>query len=109
RKLRPWLFRIEHNLYVSWVRRRENEHSYQHFNDVSEIPDTSSGIEFSAEVRAIQRALAQLPAVQRAVILLISVEGFSYEEASKVLSVPVGTVRSRLSRGRETLRALITR
>ena len=52
----------------------------------------------------MERALGQLADEQREVILLVGLEGFSYEDAAKILAVPVGTVRSRLSRGRESLR-----
>jgi hypothetical protein len=58
------------------------------------------------ELRDLERAITQLPRVQRSVILLIGLEGMSYGEVAAVLDVPVGTVRSRLSRGREALRRL---
>jgi predicted DNA-binding protein (UPF0251 family) len=53
------------------------------------------------------RAIAKLPEEQRQVILLVGLEGMGYEEAAKILGIPVGTVRSRLSRGRDSLRALM--
>jgi RNA polymerase sigma-70 factor (ECF subfamily) len=53
-------------------------------------------------------ALGKLPAQQREVVLLIGLEGMSYIEASRVLGVPIGTVMSRLSRGREALRQLMS-
>jgi RNA polymerase sigma-70 factor, ECF subfamily len=49
----------------------------------------------------LERALAQLPLEQRQAILLVGLEGMSYEDAAGILSVPVGTIRSRLSRGRD--------
>jgi RNA polymerase sigma-70 factor (ECF subfamily) len=55
----------------------------------------------------LERALAQLPLEQRQVILLVGLEGMSYEDAAGILSVPIGTVRSRLSRGRDGLRKLL--
>ena len=55
----------------------------------------------------LERALAQLPLEQRQVILLVGLEGMSYEDTAGILSIPVGTVRSRLSRGRDTLRKLL--
>jgi RNA polymerase sigma-70 factor (ECF subfamily) len=58
-------------------------------------------------LRDLDRALARLPEEQRTVILLIGLEGMSYEEAAEIVGVPVGTVRSRLSRGREMLRHLM--
>jgi RNA polymerase sigma factor (sigma-70 family) len=58
------------------------------------------------ECRTIVEALDRLPQEQRAVILLVALEGFSYDEVADVLKVPIGTVRSRLSRGRQSLREL---
>jgi DNA-directed RNA polymerase specialized sigma24 family protein len=54
-------------------------------------------------------ALARLPAEYREVILLVGLEGMNYESVARILDVPIGTVRSRLSRGRERLRALMGR
>jgi hypothetical protein len=59
------------------------------------------------ELRDLERAMAKLPEEQRSVILLVGLEGMRYEEVAEVLGVPVGTIRSRLSRGREALRRLI--
>lgn len=102
RRLRPWLFRIQHNLYVSWVRRRSREIRHQ---ERYPEPDSVEGSQHvSAELADVERALADLPSEQRTAILLIGLEGLSYEEAAAVLAVPVGTVRSRLCRGREALR-----
>ena len=58
------------------------------------------------ELRDLERAIAQLPEEQRSVILLVGLEGMRYEEVAAILDVPVGTIRSRLSRGREALRRL---
>jgi RNA polymerase sigma-70 factor (ECF subfamily) len=57
--------------------------------------------------RDLIRALAALPEAQRAVLLLVSLEQFSYAEAAHVLEVPIGTVMSRLSRAREQMRRLL--
>jgi len=57
----------------------------------------------------LDRALARLPDEQREVILLVGLEGMAYENAAQILGVPIGTIRSRLSRGRETLRQLMER
>jgi RNA polymerase sigma-70 factor (ECF subfamily) len=61
----------------------------------------------SSQLRELEQSLARLPGEQREVILLVGLEGMSYETAAKILSVPVGTVRSRLSRGRDALRRLM--
>jgi RNA polymerase sigma-70 factor (ECF subfamily) len=55
----------------------------------------------------LERALAQLPLEQQQVILLVGLEGMSYADTAEILTIPVGTVRSRLSRGREALRKLL--
>jgi hypothetical protein len=59
------------------------------------------------ELRDLERAIAKLPEEQRSAILLVGLEGMRYEEVAAVLDVPVGTIRSRLSRGREALRKLV--
>jgi len=61
----------------------------------------------SLELRDLERAIGKLPPEQRQVILLVGLEGMAYEEVAAVLDVPVGTVRSRLSRGRDQLRRLM--
>ena len=58
------------------------------------------------EYRAMAQALDQLPAQQYVAIMLIALEGCAYDEAAWMLGIPVGTLRSRLSCGRETLRIL---
>jgi hypothetical protein len=58
------------------------------------------------ELRDLEHAIAKLPRTQRSVILIVGLEGMSYGEVAAVLEVPVGTIRSRLSRGREALRRL---
>jgi RNA polymerase sigma-70 factor (ECF subfamily) len=61
----------------------------------------------SLQLRDLDRAMARLPEEQRQVLLLVGLEGMRYEEVAAVLQLPVGTVRSRLSRGREALRGLL--
>jgi RNA polymerase sigma-70 factor (ECF subfamily) len=63
--------------------------------------------EASLQLRDLERAIARLPDEQRQVILLVGLEGMPYEEAATVLGIPIGTVRSRLSRGRDMLRELM--
>jgi RNA polymerase sigma-70 factor (ECF subfamily) len=59
------------------------------------------------ELRDLARALALLPDVQRTAVLMIGLEGLAYQDAAKIVNIPVGTLRSRLSRGREALRHLM--
>jgi RNA polymerase sigma-70 factor (ECF subfamily) len=105
--LRAWLFTILHNQYVNTVRRSVRE------GTVVEVSDTEPSLVAPAvqtkrlELRDLERALSRLPGEQRQVLLLVGMEGLRYEEVAEILSVPVGTVRSRLSRGRDALRALM--
>ncbi|MGN4225841.1 RNA polymerase sigma factor, partial [Burkholderia gladioli] len=68
----------------------------------------SSGATRSLEVRDLDYALQRLPVDQRQVVLLVGLEELSYAEVALALGIPVGTVMSRLSRGRERLRALMS-
>ena len=72
----------------------------------AELPGIDGGQHSVLEHRDLLRAFAALPEEQRAVLLLIGVEDLSYQDAARVLGVPIGTVMSRLSRGRERLRVL---
>jgi len=105
--LRAWLFTILHNEHVNQVRKRVRE------GTVIEISDFETGLHArpsqlgSVELKELERALQRLPEEQRQVILLIGLEGMAYEEVATIMDVPVGTIRSRLSRGRNALRALM--
>lgn len=109
--LRAWLFTIMHNQNVNTVRRSVREGITVEIDDdnwpvlSAAANDPSSGL----SLRDLDRALAQVPEQQRQALLLIGLEGISYEEAAAILDVPIGTVRSRLSRGRTSLRNLMER
>ena len=72
-----------------------------------EQPGVEGGQEEALAQRDLLRGFAELPEEQRAVLLLIAVEDFSYRETARVLGLPIGTVMSRLSRGRERLRQYV--
>ena len=59
------------------------------------------------ELLSVQEALARLPAEQRGAIALVLIEGLSYKEAAHIMQVPIGTLTSRLARGREALQKLL--
>jgi RNA polymerase sigma factor (sigma-70 family) len=103
--LRSWLFAILHNLFISRLRRAHRQPPHD------ALDESASGVAGDQDGallgRDILRALHSLPAEQKAVLLLVGVDGFSYEEAGRVLGVPIGTVMSRLSRAREALRRRI--
>lgn len=104
--LRSWLFTILHNQYVNHIRRAVREGAAVGFNETEPLLSCAPQQGKRLELRDLERAIAKLPEEQRAVILLVGLEGMRYEEVAAVLDVPVGTIRSRLSRGREALRRL---
>jgi len=105
--LRAWLFTILHNQYVNQVRRAVREGAAVGLSETEPMLTRAPGQGRRLELRDLQRAMSKLPEEQRSVILLVGLEGMRYEEVAEILDVPVGTVRSRLSRGREALRRLM--
>ncbi len=103
--LRAWLFSIMHNLRVDQLRRRGA--ATQAIDDDDGLLSTRPTQSDALEVRDIESALGQLPDEQREVLLLVSLEEMSYADVALTLAIPVGTVMSRLSRGRERLRMIM--
>ena len=107
--LRAWLFTILHNQHINRLRRdarhRASINLQKSYRTLALLPDQNMRL----ELRDVERALAQLPEDQRSLILGIGLEGMRYEDAASAFNVPLGTVRSRIARGRETLRALTER
>jgi RNA polymerase sigma-70 factor (ECF subfamily) len=104
--LRAWLFTILHNQHVNDVRRGVRDGNNVELTEAMQLAVQSNAIP-TLELRDLETAIGKLPPEQRQVILLVGLEGMAYEEVAKVLKVPVGTVRSRLSRGRDQLRLLM--
>jgi RNA polymerase sigma-70 factor (ECF subfamily) len=105
--VRAWLFAIMHNLFISQLRRQKARPAGDPLNETHEAiltqrPDQEANLHF----RDLVEALNRLPVEQRSVVLLVSVEDLSYAEAASVLGIPIGTVMSRLARGRERLRQM---
>jgi RNA polymerase sigma-70 factor, ECF subfamily len=102
--LRAWLFALMHNVFVNQVRAQGPREA-----DLEEARDVAvSGSQLDAlALRDIHAALARLPVEQREVVLLVGLEQFGYAEAAGILGVPLGTVMSRLSRGRDRLRRIL--
>ena len=105
--LRAWLFTILHNQHVNDIRRAVREENNVSIDDIARVATVQANAMDVLTLRDLEAALAKLPGEQRQVILLVGLEGLAYEEVASILRVPVGTVRSRLSRGRDQLRALM--
>ncbi len=105
--LRAWLFTILHNQHVNDVRRAVREGVAVGVEEVAPALTVHPGAMAVLELRDLEAAIAKLAPEQRQVILLVGLEGMQYEEVALILGVPVGTVRSRLSRGRDQLRKLM--
>src|SRR5438132_194244 len=105
--LRAWLFTILHNQHVNDVRRSVREGVNVAVEEMAPVLTVQSNAIDVLQLRDLEAAIAKLPQEQRQVILLVGLEGMRYEEVALILGVPVGTVRSRLSRGRDQLRRLM--
>jgi RNA polymerase sigma-70 factor (ECF subfamily) len=103
---KPWLFAIMRNLHIDRVRRDRRRGPAVEIDDTN-APTAAPDQDHGMGVRDVLAALDFLPEDQRASMLLVGVEDLSYEEAARVLGVPIGTVMSRLARGRRRLRALL--
>lgn len=102
--LRAWLFTVMHNVHVNKLRAVRPTDSLD--EGMPELAQRASQAD-ALLVRDLDRAIARLPADQRAVLLLVTLEEMAYEEVARTLGIPIGTVMSRLSRAREKLRAMM--
>lgn len=108
-RLDSWLFRITRNLWIDEARSRQRKAAWEAPTEEGERAgfDGAAAIEQSAELAAVMTAMSALPDEQREVIALIMIEGLGYREAAELLGLPIGTVSSRLVRGRNALMALL--
>jgi len=104
--LRAWLFSIMHNLFINMVRRKKLANNFENQLALNSNGNQSSG-DSSHIVHDLAKCLSRLKPEYREVVLLAGLENMSYKEIAKVTSTPIGTVMSRLSRGREELRRLM--
>jgi RNA polymerase sigma-70 factor, ECF subfamily len=108
--LRAWLFTVMHNVHVNSVRAARPTESLDEDGAaaaVAAVLVSSQSAESGVVLSELRAALMQLSEEQRHVVLLVGLEQMSYAEAAGVLGVPIGTVMSRLARGREQLRVLL--
>lgn len=104
-RMDAWMYRIIRNCWIDEARARSRR--AQTFLDeeagATIGSDGHARIELNAQMRDVDRAMATLPAEQREVIGLVLVEGLAYREAADILDIPMGTLTSRLTRGRQAL------
>jgi len=105
--LRSWLFTIMHNQYVNNVRRAQREQATIDVDQVAATLVATTDPTASRQLSELDHAMDHLSKGQREVVLLVGLEGMSYDEAAKILRVPIGTIRSRLGRARQALRSLM--
>ncbi len=108
RDLRAYMFTTLHNVFVDNSRRQRVRRTDVPLENALATLSLPANQLKRLEFRDLVTALGKLPSQQREVVLLIGLEGMSYTEAARVLRVPIGTVMSRLSRGREALRQLMS-
>jgi len=105
--MRAWTFIILRNLYLSQMRRARFKGEWDDLV-ADRILAAPAGQDKQVELGDIQRALLHLPQPQREALILVGAGGFAYEEAAEICGVAVGTIKSRVARGRVALEALLS-
>jgi RNA polymerase sigma-70 factor, ECF subfamily len=105
-RLSSWMFGILRNAWIDETRTRGRRNRIFAPEALGEnVGDASSGSH--AEALSVQDAMARLPDEQRMAVGLVLVEGLSYKEAAEIMGIPIGTLTSRLARGREALQTML--
>ena len=105
-RLDSWLFKIVRNAWIDELRSRgRRDRMFLAAEAGENIGDAT--LDREADLMSVQSAMAKLPEDQRTAVSLVLVEGLSYKEAADVLDIPIGTLTSRLARGREALQAML--
>ncbi|MFP4098936.1 MAG: RNA polymerase sigma factor [Alphaproteobacteria bacterium] len=104
--IRSWLYRVQYTVFLNRYRKQANLKEVA-ADDMSESPAmaVNASQDTKLECQRMLKALENLKPRHSEVLLLVAVEGFSYDQAAQIMDIPVGTVRSRLARAREDLRA----
>jgi len=104
--LSSWMFGIVRNAWLDELRARgRRARLFAPEESAEQIGDASQGAH--ADLLAVQEALARLPEEQHTAVALVLIEGLSYKEAAHIMEVPIGTLTSRLARGREALQQML--
>jgi RNA polymerase sigma-70 factor (ECF subfamily) len=105
-RLDSWLFKIVRNAWIDELRfRGRHDRMFLAAEAGENVGDAT--LDREADLMSVQSAMAKLPEDQRTAVSLVLVEGLSYKEAADVLDIPIGTLTSRLARGREALQAML--
>ncbi len=109
---KAWILKIMRNIYITQVKKKRTTilHNDEQYHASQTVNDTENIVLDAIRVQKVQQAIDMLPEEFREVIILCELEGHTYEEIAQIIGIPVGTVRSRLHRGRLLLRErLITK
>jgi RNA polymerase sigma-70 factor (ECF subfamily) len=107
-RLDSWLYRIMRNLWIDTVRARGRKEKHEAPEEEAlSVGDPRGSIHSAIELKQAMAAMERLPDEQREVVALIVIEGFGYREVSEMLDLPIGTVSSRMVRGRNALLAML--
>lgn len=108
-RLDAWAYRIMRNLWIDTARSRARKEKLEAAPEDAESvgEDPRDAIHASIDLKRIMEAMNRLPDEQREVVALILIEGLGYREAAELLGLPIGTISSRLVRGRTALLALV--
>jgi RNA polymerase sigma-70 factor (ECF subfamily) len=108
-RLDSWCYRIARNLWIDTARARSRKEKMEAPAEAGERvgEDPRAAMDASLDLKRVMAAMERLPDEQREVVALILIEGFGYREVSEMLDLPIGTVSSRLVRGRTALLAMV--
>ncbi len=106
-RIDSWMYRIMRNIWIDEQRARNRRNQTFVVDEAGLLVGADGAQEARVELANVDRALAMLPPEQREAVLLVMVEGFSYREAAEIVNCPVGTLNSRLVRGRDALLAIL--
>jgi len=106
-RLDSWVYRIMRNLWIDTIRSRSRKEKFEAPEQEAEQLGEDSNLETVIDLRRAMEAMERLPGEQREVVALILIEGFGYRETAEMLDLPIGTVSSRLVRGRTALMEML--
>ena len=106
-RLDSWMYRIMRNIFIDEARATSRRRETFVDAEAGLAVGGAGAQEAAVELSLVDRAMARLPEEQREAVLLVMVEGWSYKEAAEIVGCPVGTLNSRLVRGRDALLAML--